>query len=186
MHPVIIEGCEVFTDGAIELLQQSEPYIASLGFEVIGDNALNGIALDIIPWHVYFEMSLRFSSDTESGERNYNSADWQHFQFTRDASGPASMAAEEFLVKHYENSKYTGHESSMLLYMAAAKALLSPKLNSCLRELFDSPEVGNNLFSGPFEYIVSDPDECLPCNYCDVMFAHSVADRLARQLTIVR
>jgi isopentenyldiphosphate isomerase len=63
--------------------------------------------------------------------------------------------------------------------MAGAEALLHPNVARLLNEFgIDAPELTDTFVSSPFEYIVTDSDETVKSNYCDIVLANRVIQRL--------
>ena len=167
----------------IDAIQERSDYIRAIERTPRGDVPVNGIALEIFPWHNFpLGLSLRLCADLSRGEFRYNSADWSHFEFTNGCRSPSIEVATSLITEIYIQGKQSTYEltdMAHLTFMAGADALLNPSVAHLLNEFgIDAPEITNEFVPSPFEYIVVDSDKTIAANYCDIVLANRVTRRL--------
>lgn len=143
------------------------------------EEQVNGISLDLVPWHRALGLSLRQSSDLEPEER-YCNVEWAYFGLVTDRTCPEMQVAVDFIHEAYvsENSNELAVEMAHLLFLAGAEALLDAKVAMALTELgIDAPICGDSFMPRLFEYMVFDFDGHFPANYCDLVLANRVTAR---------
>ena len=179
------EACrEALLTAIIDALQERADYIASIERTANGDVPVTGIALELFPWHSILELSLRLSSDFPLGKSRYDSADWPHFEFTKSCQSPSIETAISLVTEVYDQGEQPNNdlcEMAHLTFMAGAEALLHPNVAHLLNEFgIDAPVLIDQFVSSPFQYIVTDGDETVEANYCDIVLAARVTQRLLK------
>lgn len=178
---------EAIQTAIIDSLHERADYIASIERTARGDIPITGIALELFPWHASLGLSLRSTSDFPLGKSRYDSADWPHFEFTEGCQSPSIAAAISLVTDIYEQGNAPDNdlcEMAHMTFMAGAEAMLHPNVSRVLNEFgIDAPELTDAFVSSPFEYIVTDVDETLKSNYCDIVLANRVVERLIKNAT---
>lgn len=178
-----LEGCrEAILDAILDSLGERADYISSIERTANGRIPVTGIALELMPWHGGLGLSLRLSSDFPLGKSRYDSADWPHFDFTDGCVSPSIRAAITLVERIYSLGKLSGNDRcdfAHLTFLAGAEALLHPRVASALNEFgIDAPTLTDSFVTSPFQYIVTDVDETIKSNYCDIVLANRVVKRL--------
>jgi hypothetical protein len=179
--PIDFAECrQVLFYGIMEGLRSREAAIRAIEPTGRGDMPVNGISLDITPWHGGAGLSLRLFSDPHSGEQRYNSADWTHFDFVSQQNCPALHTAGDFIRTAYNSGGKKGCLSmAHLAFLAGADALLDKRVAKYLRSLdIQAPVIGERFPNHVFEYIVLDPDGTVNANYCEIVVANRWTARL--------
>src|SRR5258708_6146362 len=70
---------DLLLQAVIDSFRQRSDFIKSIERTVQGDLAVNGLALEVYPWHEQIAISLRLWSDPS--EVRYKPADWPHYAF---------------------------------------------------------------------------------------------------------
>ena len=177
------EACrEAILAAIIDSLHERRDYIASIERTANGDMPVSGIALELFPWHGCLGLSLRLTSDFPLGKSRYDSADWPHFDFTNGCNSQSIQAAISLVTAIYEKGKQTNNDlrdMAHLSFMSSAEALLDPRVSRLLNEFrINAPELTDRFVSSPFQYIVTDVDETIKSNYCDIVLGNRAAKRL--------
>ncbi len=176
---------EAILAAIIDALHERADYIASIERTPRGDIPVTGLALELFPWHKSLGLSLRLSSDFPQGEFRYDSADWPHFAFTDGCKSPSIEAAVSLVTEIYEQGNQPDNElteMAHLTFMAGAEALLHPSVARLLNECgIDAPDITDHFVSSPFQYIVTDVDQTVKANYCDIVLAGRVTQRLLKK-----
>lgn len=178
-----VDACQgAILNAILDLLHEREDYINSIERTARGELPITGIALELFPWHQGLGLSLRLSSDFPLGDRRYDSADWPHFDFTEGCSTASTEVAINLVTQLYERGKtppLTLRETAHLAFLAGAEALLNPQVARLLNELeIRAPEITDTFVSSPFQYILTDVDQTIKSNYCDIVLSGRVAKRL--------
>jgi hypothetical protein len=120
----------------------------------------------------------------------YSTADWKHNCLigNEPSLSPPHASAS---VKLFENAANYIYEQTMesgeleqevvhLIYLATAEALLDPSITSVLRGYqIDAPFVEDSFLPHRcFEYVVTDPDESIAANYCEIVIANRITNRM--------
>ena len=182
------EHCRsLFVDAVTDSLRQSAGYIASAERNGRGELPVTGLSLDVFPDHGDITLSLRLSSDTYDFEKLYSPADWRHFQFvsSHEHDFAPLQAAVAYMRKVYEPFAEVDSDEATeighLTFLAAAHALLDESVCETLKSLdIDAPLWGGEMFSSRphFEYLVMDDNANIRGNYCEVVRANKITERL--------
>jgi len=142
------------------------------------DAYINGVHLDILPWHGFICLSFRNRNDETDEKYPYEPGDWKNYLFISDR---AFQQSGELIDKLYSNPpngiepRYVAH----LLYLMAAEVLLDPSVATELQTCgLDAPEINCQEMSLKFEYLVMDADQVFKANYCEVIIATRLKDFL--------
>lgn len=176
------EQCrEILLNAVVSALEEGKQYIVNIERTARGDLPITGIALELAPWHGFVALSLRGQSDFPEGQSRYDSADWTHFNFTETFTSSALQKARSFTENLYRQPDESGRERAHIIFLAGAQALLDPKVAESLCCLdIKAPTLRDHFVSSFFQYIVVDPDETLKSNYCDLILANRITERLLR------
>jgi hypothetical protein len=177
------EECrEAILTAIVDSLQERSDYIASIDRTQRGEIPVSGIALELFPWYGGLGLSLRLTSDFPMGNSRYDSADWTHFDFTNGCKSPSIEAAISTVTRIYNRGKSAGNDlrdMAHLTFFAGSEALLHPKVFDSLNELgINAPLITDRFVTSAFQYIVTDADETVKSNYCDIVLANRVAQRV--------
>jgi len=179
MHRVIEEGKIIFEKAILSLLEESIDYINNIERNGRGELPITGVALDTIPWFEQFAISFRSTSEFPCGDFRFNSADWDHYDFTVRSNHPDKLSAIKFMCETYEDSSREKIDSAHLLFLAGAEAIMSQTVSNKLSELeIKAPVVNDRPHGYSFEYIVTDPDGSVNGNYCEIVVANRMLNRL--------
>jgi len=166
----------------IDSIDERADYLTSIERTSNGDIPATGIALELFPWQGEFGLSLRLVSDFPLGESRYDSADWPHFNFTDGCKSTSIRAAVSVVTQIYERGREPGNvlrDMAHLAFMAGAEALLDPKVSRLLQQFgIDAPPLTDTFVSSPFQYIVTDVDQTVKANYCEIVLANRVTQRV--------
>src|SRR5262245_47623907 len=163
-------------EGILEGLQASADVIAAIGKVPNLEFPVNGVSLDLVPWHGALGISLRLCTEVEEHVR-YCNVEWAYFDLTSNANCPALARAADFVQKAYtsENSNSVAIEMAHLIFLAGAEALLDPQVAQLLVELgINAPTYRDSFPSHVFEYMVLDFDGTVRANYCELILANRV------------
>jgi hypothetical protein len=158
------------------------------GYEAGGSEfrcLVSAICLDIAPWHRGFDLALR-DDDEKRDERIRNSVgDWKLYPLRGiddPPTTPQRVAVEEFFEREYSGIKNpeVAREIAHLMFLAAAEALLDYSVTRMLRRYqIDAPYVDDTFLPHRcFEYIVTDSDTSIAANYCEIVIANRITQRL--------
>jgi len=117
-------------DGVLDALQKHSSHVTAIPRTAQGDIPINGLPLELYPWHRYLAMSLR--GNLEIANR-YSQADWEHFEFASSNRSESSRfrAAAALVTQVYDAAKDDPNgrqEAAHLIFLAAAEALLGTGL----------------------------------------------------------
>jgi hypothetical protein len=144
---------------------------------------LMAISYDILPWDPYIGVAFRLESETGT-DPPLGPADWQHSHFIEDLDCPALHPARDYTQQLYTEIGGGGGTSAQeiahLIYLAAADAILDESVATLLESAgVQAPFVGSSLPWGhSFTYMVLDEDKVIKANYCEIVVANRVAQRL--------
>jgi hypothetical protein len=171
-----VECREVLFRGIMEGLRSCETEIRAIERDARGDSLVNGISLDLTPWHGGIGLAFRLQSDP----RNDNSADWDYFEFVSGQTCAALRTAAAYIRDVYRSEGQEGPLGlAHLIFLAGAEALLDERVAEYLRSLdIDAPVVRERFQDHVFEYIVTDPDGTVRANYCEIVVANRWTARL--------
>lgn len=177
------EECrEAILTAIIDSLRERTDYILSINRTACGDLPVSGIALELFPWHGGLGLSLRLTSDFPMGASRYDSAEWTHFDFTNGCKSPSIEAAVSTVTRIYNRGNDPANDlrdMAHLTFIAGAEALLHPQVSKLLIELgINAPTITDRFVTSAFQYIVTDADETVKSNYCDIVLANRVALRV--------
>jgi hypothetical protein len=147
------------------------------------DLQITGIALDIAPWHPRFCLGMRDMKEKVEEGIKYSIGDWKLYPLNGLANPsaiPASAAAADYIAAAYEAANEQRREVAHLVFLAAAEALLDPTVTQKLLDFkIDAPYVEDDFLPHRFfEYIVADEDESVAINYCELVVANRITNRL--------
>jgi hypothetical protein len=146
---------------------------------------INGVSLDLVPWHSALGVSLRLYSEWEPDIR-YCNVEWTYFDLVSHDTCHALKLAADFVHAAYtsENSNLLAREMAHLIFLAGAEALLDPRVAHLLAELgINAPTYREEFPSRLFEYLVFDFDGTVRTNYCELVLANRVAAKRWPKLT---
>jgi hypothetical protein len=145
------------------------------------DMEINGVSLDIYPWHEYFALSFRDSGNTV----RYNSADWKYYELvsSQENKAPPIKKAAELITRSYTEAEDNGlqlTEAAHLIFLAGAEVLLNRAVATKIRASgLEAPIIGTGFPQDRcFEYMVFDVDRTIAANYCEIVIANRVTDRI--------
>lgn len=175
-------------DATLSELVVNESTIAQVpGFEAGGHGFrrnVSAISLCIAPWDRSFELALRDEDEKRDKSICYCEGDWKLYPLggLEPPSNPQKTAVEDYFNSVYcsiENAE-AAREIAHLMFLAAAEALLDHSVTTLLQKYhIDAPYVDDGFyFSRCFEYIVTDPDKSIDANYCEVVLANRITQRL--------
>jgi len=175
--------CRSTLNGAIiDALQDCTGILRSIERTQRNTVPVTGIALELAPWDGWVGLSARLSADFPLGKYRYNSADWDYFEFTKDSTAPKLQEASDYIKEVYEFRGLEPErlkEMAHLAFLAGAEALLKPNVAGCLREFdIDAPVHHEGFLTHYFEDILLDPDAVVSVNYCEIVVANRVTQRL--------
>src|SRR5690349_968844 len=127
---------------------------------------VNGVSLDLVPWHRALGVSLRLCSERDP-EIRYCNVEWTYFDLVSHKQCPALERAADFAHEAYtsENSNSLAREMAHLIFLAGAEALLDPRVAQLLVELgINAPTYREEFLSPLFEYMVFDFDGTVRAN----------------------
>jgi hypothetical protein len=184
------EQCRsLLLDATLAELQANRATILKIpGFEAGGlefRRHVSAICLDIAPWHRSFDLAFR-DDDEKWDDRIRNSiGDWKLYPLRGAVGQPSTdqrAALEEFFDREYGTIENTNsaREIAHLMFLAAAEALFDHSVTTLLRQYqIDAPYVEDAFLPDKcFEYIVMDPDGSISANYCDIVIANRITQRL--------
>ena len=182
------EHCRaLFVDAVTDSLRQRAGYIASAERNGRGELGATGISLDVFPDHGDINLSLRLSSDTYEEAHRYYPAEWRHFDFinSHEHDFAPLQAARTYMRNVYEpfaeEDSDDATEIGHLTFLSAAHALLDASVCETLNSLeIDAPLWDGRMFpsNGCFEYLVMDDNANVRGNYCEMVRAHKITERL--------
>jgi hypothetical protein len=146
---------------------------------------VNGVSLDLVPWHGALGVSLRLCTEFEL-EIRYCNVEWAYFDLVSNANCPVLQRAADFVHQAYtsENSNSMAREMAHLIFLAGAAALLDPSVAHLLVELgINAPTCRDDFLSPLFEYMVFDFDQTVRVNYCELVCANRVTAKWLPHLT---
>ena len=169
-------------ESLIKAIDHSEDKIRAIAEseQANGKCNIDGLSFDVLPWHSTLDITFRNSQDeTEgAGRYRYSPADWKYYDYLDCES--AFDDAVDFTTELYESVEVPQKAEMMhLLYLSAAEALLDHQVANRLGALgIDAPLVSNSFRTSNFEYMVIDEDRVIRANYCEIILANRIADRL--------
>ncbi|WP_417389586.1 hypothetical protein [Gimesia sp.] len=146
---------------------------------------VNALSYDILPWHSFAALSFRATTDdyimSHSGDYKldirYSPADWKYCEFIDN--GTLDQVREYTASIYPQSGGTTGQEALHVILLAAADALLDDEIGRLLHEYgFDDTIRRDKVPWGGFEYVVLDVDKAFKANYCEIVLANRVANRL--------
>jgi hypothetical protein len=144
---------------------------------------VNGVSLDLVPWHRALGVSLRLHTECEP-EVRYCNVEWTYFDMVPHC--PSLLQAADFVYEAYtsESSNSLAREMAHLIFLVGAEALLDPRVAQLLVELgIDAPTYRDDFLSPLFEYMVFDFDRTVSVNYCELVLANRVTAKWWPKLT---
>lgn len=167
----------IIVQGILDALDSKASAIASIDQIPNVEFPIDGIALDMAPWHGGMGLALRQVTEFEH-ESRYNSADWDYFDFVSNSSFSGLQVAANFIKEAYLSEGEGSParlEMAHLVFLAGAEALLDSRVAECLCALgINAPVYANGFLGRRFEYMVFDPDETVRMNYCELVLANRV------------
>jgi hypothetical protein len=171
--------------GILESLHSSRDTIDSIEKPPGIEYPINGMSLDVVPWHGALGISLRHWTECDD-EKRYCNTEWAYFGLASDQSTPALKTAADFIHDAYisENSNLVAIDMAHMIFMAGAEALLDPQVANLLLEYgINAPTWSDHFVSRIFEYMVFDFDGTVTANYCELVLANRVAARWRPKMT---
>lgn len=170
----------VLIDGMLDALRSRTDAVKAIERTGRGDLPVTGVSLDLAPWHGGVGLALRQSSDPTNPERRYSSVEWKLFNFVSDEDYEPLAEVGQYIRKVYRSAGRRGSlDAAHLIFLAGADALLDKKVAAFFRKLgVDAPVIKDRFVEHYFEYIVIDPDGTIRSNYCDLVLAMQVSQRL--------
>ena len=153
------------------------------GEDKIAASSVSGIGLDFSPWHRQLMLGLREQEKWDEAIR-YRIGDWKYYPLNKPdfpPSLPQTAAAADFAGDVYDSAaEMRPIEVAHLMFLAAAKALVDPAVTDRLQQLGnDAPFITDDFPSSRvFEYVVTDGDESIAANYCEIVIANRLTNRL--------
>ena len=171
---------DVLLRSLTEALEQQADRIRELEARTRADGrALNGMSFDVLPWHPTITVSFRSSADSE--QFRYEPGDWQGYALIgpHNAAKPLAPAMQIVGAAYVLAGDEVGQESNHLIQLAAADAILDPKVAQLLQECgVRASIITDSIPYGLFEFVVVDEDRVFRANYCEIVVAMRVARRL--------
>ena len=186
MTVTLAEQCAACRDALLaailDALRERADYFASIERTARDSIPATGLALELFPWAGGFGLSLRLYSDYPGGNSRYDSADWPHYDFTEGCTSPSVLRARSLVEQIYARGSEPGgdrRDMAHLLFMAGAEALMHPEVARLLDAFgIEAETLADEFVSSPFQYIVTDVDETVKSNYCDIVLSNRVLHRL--------
>lgn len=170
----------VFRNEILKTLESSNDQIHKLvsdeTIERSGECKITGMSLDLLPWHGYAAISFRCWDD-DSGIVE-SPADWKYSAYIEDHQ---FAETKELIRTSWETplSGCTHAEIAHLIFMAAAEALLDSAIGEKLREIgIDVTVETGQVPEGRLFFVVIDDDRQISANYCELVIANKLTDRL--------
>jgi hypothetical protein len=143
---------------------------------------LRAVSYDVVPWHPRLSVSFRLESESNWGA-SANFADWKHDYFVGETDSESLVEARRYIEAAYKQGEGdTGtrcQEIAHLIFLSAAHALLAEDVAVTLRSFgIDAPHICDTMPWYGFHYFVTDPDGVIKANYCDIVCANRVTQRL--------
>ncbi len=154
-------------------------------------SGLGGLSLDVLPWWPMVTLSFRTAED-DKREIRYSPADWKGYQFISEVNAEKAIApALDYVDRMYKSvsdDPARCQEINHLIYLAAADALLDPSVAKLLQSCNAKASVIENQLPyrefAWFEYIVVDVDKVFNLNYCQLICANRVSQRLVGRVIV--
>ena len=142
------------------------------------------LSYDVIPWQPFAALSFRVREESQ-GDLRYDVAGWRHYEFVGDIDAPALKQVAEYVAAEVNGPTdddadgTRSQETAHLIYLAAAEALLAEDVATFLKSLgINAPATSDTLRLSYFEFIVFDDDKALKANYCELLRANQITQRL--------
>jgi hypothetical protein len=149
----------------------------------------SAISLCIEPWHGTFDLGLRDDDEKWDNAIRYSVGDWKLYPvggIEHARSVRETIAIQTYIEQTYGSvgDAHKARETAHLIFLAAAEALLDVAVTTQLRKYqIDAPYVDDDFyFSRCFEYVVTDPDSSIAANYCEIVLANRITQRLKMNL----
>jgi hypothetical protein len=175
-------------DGILEGLRLRADEVAEIAAEVKSPQVefpIDGVSLDLVPWHAALGVSFRLHTERDPDIR-YCNVEWSYFNVVSNQSCSGLQRAADFIHAAYtsENSSSLAREMAHLIFFAGAEAILDPRVAQTLVKLgINAPTYENHFLSRLFEYIVLDFDGTVHANYCELVLANRVRTKWWPQST---
>jgi hypothetical protein len=143
---------------------------------------ISGIGLDIAPWHRRFYVGFRSDDEKWDEAIRYSIGDWKHYPvngLTGHHVEGAPASAERYIGDTYDAAAEP-REIAHLIFLAAAEALLDFTVTGKLRSMsIDAPFIVDDFPPHRcFEYVIMDDDASIRANYCEIVIANRITQRL--------
>lgn len=142
------------------------------------------LSYDVIPWQPFAALSFRVREESQRDLR-YDVGGWRNYEFVGNIDSPALKQVADYVAVEVNNSAVgdpdgtRSQETAHLIYLAAAEALLAEDVATLLKSLgINVPATSDTLRLSYFEFIVFDDDKTLKANYCELLRANRVTQRL--------
>jgi hypothetical protein len=185
-----VERCRsLMLSATLAELTASKPFFQQLpGYESGSSECrvpISGISLNVSPWHGDVSLSLR-DQEAKWDERTcYTPAEWK-YEFLGLPDRPSVREIDDaiaYLSTSYGavgRDSHKARETAHLIFLAAAEALLDHSVTALLRTYqIDAPFIDDDFLPHRcFEYIVTDQDNSIAGNYCEIVVASRITQRL--------
>ncbi len=146
---------------------------------------IDGVSLDLVPWHAALGVSFRRHAERDPDVR-YCNVEWTYFDVVSHQTCAELKAVADFVHEAYtsEDANALAVEMAHLIFLAGAEAILDPRVAQTLVELgINAPTYRDRLLSPWFEYLVLDFDGNVRANYCELVLANRVTAKWWPRLT---
>jgi len=168
----------VLLDATLKALRESADRINAIERTGRGDLPVTGFSLDLFPWFGDMTLSIRISSDWPCGRHAYDIGDWKHHDFLKSWGTDRFKDAGKFIQAFYQaGPQPERRDRAHLVFLAGAEALLDPRVAAQLQLLGIDAPVVEDRFGGDW-YIVVDEDGSIRANYCEIVLANRITNRL--------
>lgn len=142
----------------------------------------NAVSFDLIPWQAFVSISFRGGKDAD--EICHRPGDWTGYELIGEHNADKFLDPVSEYIMHAYDSVCTNptkcQEVAHVIYMAAADALMCPKVGKLLEPIGAHTirkQIPYQAFAW-FEYCVFDEDRVFKSNYCEIVCAQRAARKL--------
>jgi len=152
--------------------------------------SISGIGLDIAPWHRRFYLALRDDDEKWDKSLRYEIGDWKLYPLNGLVNPPAiaaSAAAIDYIGDAYESVAGDQLRNvAHMIFLSAAEALLDEAVHQRFQQYgIDAPYIVEDFPPHRcFEYVVTDEDGSIALNYCELVIANRITNRLRGQMSL--
>ncbi|MGC4087786.1 MAG: hypothetical protein QM756_07795 [Polyangiaceae bacterium] len=159
----------------LDVLGRNEAKMRALPRNGRGEVDVAGMSLDIFPWHSSAQLSFRSTDESLDPATRYDVAAWELFNFISSSDGSSTMFDDTVKELGQTYGGAVDQQRSWLAhlcFLAAAEALLGQPVLAMLEQY------GLDVDSRAFELIVEDSDRGIRCNYCELVRANRLTQRI--------